>query len=206
MNWNDLEVIWRRQEPPVGASADLARLRETFETKHRKMAVMLAVRDWTEAGAGLLGSAAFAFIAFGLWHRGKIFWPITIGVALTLGVTMFFIRERRRARRHRLGSDATLHAKIEADVAELQRQRRLLDSVAAWYLAPLFVAVLTVLATFYLNAKPWEPIREPWFIGGFTAFNALVFGAVWALNRHAVRTQIEPRLAELEKLRGNFPP
>ena len=204
MNWNDLEVIWRRQEPPVGASADLAHLRETFETKHRKMAVALAVRDWSEAGAGLVGSAAFIFIAYELWHHGKIFWPVTIGAALTLGVTSVFIRERLRARRQQLGADAMLRAKIEADIATLQRQRRLLDNVVAWYLAPLFVAVLTVIATFYMNAKPWEPTREPWFVGGFIAFQALLFVGVWALNRHAGRTQIDPRLAELEILRREF--
>ena len=37
MNWNDYEAVWKRQELPVGADADLATLRETFETKRRKM-------------------------------------------------------------------------------------------------------------------------------------------------------------------------
>ncbi len=204
MNWNDLEVIWRRQEPPVGASADLAHLHATFEAKHRKMAVALAIRDWSEAGAGLLSSVAFASLAFGFWLRGKPFWPIVIGVALTSGVTGVFIRERLRVRRQRLGADATLQAKIEADIAELRRQRRLLNTVATWYLAPVYVAMLTVMATFYLNAKPWEPVREQWFISGFITLHAIVFGAVWALNRREVRTRVEPRLEELEKLRSEL--
>ena len=42
MNWNDYEAVWKRQALPVGADADLATLRETFETKRRKMAAVFS--------------------------------------------------------------------------------------------------------------------------------------------------------------------
>jgi hypothetical protein len=35
-------------------------------------------------------------------------------------------------------------------------------------------------------------------------FCLLFFVVVWALNRRAVRVQIEPRLAELEKLKSDL--
>ena len=204
MNWNDYEAVWKRQAPPVGATADVAVLRETFETRHRKLAATLAVRDWLEAAAGLLVAGFFAVLAIGLFQTGKIIWPLGLSFALTLGVTAVFIRERLRTRRLRPGADVPLLTKIDADLAELRHQQRLLDRIAVWYLGPLFAAILGVVATLYLNARPWEPMREPWFLGGFVAFQAAVVGFVWIVNRRAVQKQIVPRLAELEKLRRDL--
>jgi hypothetical protein len=204
MNWNDYEALWRRQPLPLGADADVPRLHASFAASHRKLAATLAARDWLEAGAGLFVAIALCGMAVPLMLKGKTVWPLLIGIGLVLGVTALFVRERLRARRHRLGADAPLLAKIEADLTELRRQRWLLRGVAAWYLAPIFAAVLCALATFYLNAQPWESIREPWFIGGFAAFYALLCSGIWWMSRSTVRRHVEPRLVELEKLRDDL--
>jgi hypothetical protein len=199
MNWNDYEAVWKRQKLPVGAAADLASLRESFETKRRKMAATLFLRDILEASAGIAGSIAFAFI---WWQQKQVGWPIGLAIALTLGVTGFFIKERIRAHRNRLGPEASLLAKLEADIAELGHQRRLLMNVWKWYLAPIAAAIALVVATISYNREPWQ--RDPVFLACYGVFYALLFWGVWALNRHAVRKQIDPRLAELEKLRRDL--
>jgi hypothetical protein len=140
MNWNDYEGVWKRQELPVGADADLASLRETFETKRRKMAATFFLRDILEASAGVFVSIALAFI---WWQQKKAGWPIALAIVLTLGVTGVFIKERIRTRRNRLGPDASLLAKLEADITELGHQRRLLLNVWKWYLAPLAASPLS---------------------------------------------------------------
>ena len=199
MNWNDYEAVWKRQSLPVGADADLAILRETFEAKRRKMAATLFLRDIVEATAGLGGSIALAFI----WRQqGKAGWPIALAIVLTLGVTGVFIAERIRTHRNRLGTDASLLAKLEADITELLHQRRLLSNVWKWYLAPCAAAIAIVVATISYNRAPWQ--RDPVFLGCYGLFCALLFWGVWALNRQTVRKQIEPRLAELEKLRRDI--
>jgi xanthosine utilization system XapX-like protein len=197
MNWSDYEAIWKRQELPVGAGADLAALRETFETKRRKLAATLFVRDILEASAGLFVSGVFAYAG---WHLPKVAWPIAIAVALILGVTGFFIRERIRAHRSRLGADAPLLAKLEADIAELRHQRRLLLSVAVWYIAPLALAVVIFGITVGMNLSPWAVGRDPLFQVCMWTFNFCLYWFVWVINRRAVRKQIDPRLEELEKL------
>ena len=73
MNWNDWEMIWRRQEKPVGAAADVAVLKQTFEEKRRKLARNLFVRDVAEAAAGVFVSLVLAYLG---WHLKKIAWPI----------------------------------------------------------------------------------------------------------------------------------
>jgi hypothetical protein len=204
MNWNDYEAVWKRQELPVGADADLASLRKTFETKRRKLYGLLLARDFTEAGAAVFVSAALGFAWWHLGQLGKSGWPMAFAIALFLGVAVFFVRERFRTRRTRLRPDAPLRAKVEADLAELRHQRGLLWNLAGWYLAPIFAAELIVVATIGLQASPWSLQRDPLFLGGLIAFLVIINWGVWVINRRAVRKQLDPRLAELEKLRRDL--
>ena len=208
MNLNDYEAIWKRQELPVGAAADLATLKDTFETKRRKLAKILYVRDVLEGTTGLLVSGVFAYM---WWHIGKDGWPIALAICLILGVTGFFLRERIRTHRNRLGPDVTLLAKLEAELAELRHQRRLLLNIWSWYLAPCAGAIVIMVATMVkilvskgppgFLASFWEhPAALAWIIFYFAIVLPLCFWGAWAINRRAVRKQIEPRLEELEKL------
>ena len=196
MNWNDYEAVWKRQELPVGAGADLAKLKQTFEARRRKMAATLLVRDLLESGTGMLLCIALGLI----WKKtGLTGLPIGLAMALLLGVSAIFVRERFRARKSRLGEDATLLAKIEADLAELRHQRHLLRTILWWYLGPGFASILIVHFTIAFHRPPWE--RDPVVSAGFVGFYLFCFWFVWLINRRAGRKQIEPRIAELEKLR-----
>lgn len=202
MNWHDWEMIWRRQDAPVGASADVTALKQTFEAQRRKFACGLVVRDIAEASAGLLVAAVLTYLS---WHMKHIGWPIVIAVGLVLGVTGFFVRERIRTHRLRLGPDAPLLAKLEAEIAELKHQRHLLGNVWPWYLGPLVLAWAIVGATALANvdAIGREMLKTPLilaFFGGYVALCVVLFWAVWSVNRRAVKRHLNPRLEELEKL------
>ncbi len=201
MNWNDWEFIWRRQKAPVGADADIERLKEAFEATHRMQARALMVRDFTEASAGVLAAAALGFFGY---RMGRAGWPFVLVVALILGVAGFFILERFRARRRRVGPSATVLERVEADLAEMRRQRRLLMSVAVWYIAPIFLSEIIVVATVGARARSWELQRDPVFIGGMLLFLLIVNAWAWHINRRVVHKRIDPRLAELEKLRNEL--
>ena len=197
MNWNDYEAVWKRQELPVGANADLANLRATFETKRRKLAAAIQVRDFAEGGAGLIVAAAYAFF---WWQLGRAGWPMAFAIVLILGVVGFFVRERMRARRLHLGADATLMAKVAADIAELRHQCRLIRSLWAWYLAPCAGAIAIQCWLIIHRAPAWSPVHASWFLLSLALCFAVVFWLAWLLNRHVLRKQLEPRLVELEKL------
>jgi xanthosine utilization system XapX-like protein len=209
MNWNDYEEVWKRQALPVGATADVAELRHTFEAKRRKLAATLLVRDALEASAGLLVAGVFAFV---WWHMGKEGWPIAPAIVLLLGVTGFFVRERIRTHRQRLGPEASVLAKLEAELAELRHQRRLLLDLWAWYLAPCAGAIvcfgLAVIRKMILDLPPGfftklldHPLLVAGILGYCVVFLPLLFWGIRAMNRRAVRKNIEPRIEELEKLR-----
>ena len=208
MNWNDYEAIWKRQELPVGAGADLTALRGAFEKKRRKLAATLFLRDILEASAGVFVAGV---LAYSWWHMGTEGWPMAGAIALILGLSGFFVRERFRSHRLRLGPDVPLVAKVEADIAELRHQRRLLLNLRSWYLLPCGGAIViggaTVVRVLIIKVQPefFSALREhPAALAWVFAYVAIVlplsFWGVWVLNRRAVRKQIEPRLEELEKL------
>ena len=205
MNWSDYEAIWKRQDLPAGACADVAVLKDSFEKKRRKLAATLVVRDTVEAAAGVVVSIALVVI---WWKLGKAGWPIAGAIACIFGVTGFFVRERIRAHRNQLGPDAALLAKLEAEIAELRHQRRLLLGIWTWYLAPCLAAILIVLATILhhvpAGAFAGHALFAGGFLGGYLVLLGSIFWVIWVANRRAVRKQIEPRLEELEKLQQSL--
>jgi hypothetical protein len=196
MNWSDLKNVWAGQSLLSGPHADIAALRDGFEARRRRLARMLFWRDVREAAAGLFVAGVFAYNG---WLMGKQGWPIGFAVVLMLGLTGFFVRERVRAHRQRPGADVPLLAKIEAELAELRHQRRLLLNVGKWYLTPCIAAAAVVACTALVHA----PIAlSAKLLAGviMLLILALTCWGVWALNRWAVRKCLDPRLEELEKL------
>jgi hypothetical protein len=198
MNLSDYEAVWKRQELPVGINADPVNLRETFETKRRKMAAAILVRDWMEIMAS---GVVVVFYGFYWRQSGPSGWPMAGAILLVFIVAAFFLRERIRARRLRLGADATLLTKVEADVAELRHQCNLARTVWKWYLAPCAGAIAIHCWVIVQRTPAWSPLRQPLGLLCLGAFFAAVIFFAWVINRRALRKRLEPRLAELEKLR-----
>jgi len=131
MNWNDYEAILETGTASA-ANADLAMLKQTFGTetaKTRRHPICagyrrgLSRRGWVNR----LRSDLVAPGEGGLAHCAGRF-------ACILWVTGFFVRERFRAPAAARGSEAQMLAKLEAEIAELRHQRRLLLSLWKWYL------------------------------------------------------------------------
>ena len=140
MNWNDLEVMWRRQPVPERTDADLSELRATFEAKRRKTKLIVQLRNGSEAGAGMV---VIIFIGRQIWKLGSVAWPLYISLAFILGITARFALDYWRAYRIRLGPEATVLAKIDAEIAELRHQRRFLAHWETWYLLPCLGILVT---------------------------------------------------------------
>ncbi len=199
MNWSDYEAIWRRQPLPVGATADVAVIRASFDVHSRKMAATLRVSDFAEALAGVAGMIAFAAI---WWKMGWSGWPVGGALVLVARVTWVFFGERRRVRQTRPTADAPMVERVEADIVELRRRRELVQRIWWWYLGPVAAAVGLVVLAFVLRAQAWQREGLILFLGGFTPLWLITLGVAWWINRQALRQRIEPRLAELEKLRS----
>jgi len=208
MNWNDWETIWKRQELPMGARADLSVIRRTFEEKRQKLEFGLLLRDTLEGWGGVLAALFYGFL---WWRLGRAAWPIGIAMVLGLAVSLVFLLERRRAKRRRLGSDAPLLERVDAYLDLLRHQRTMLLNIGTWYFLPIIAGGLIAAGTTHgimsrrdppgFTAAVWaDPAARAWVIAlvGVSVTATLL---AWLSCRRAVRKRIEPRIEELEKLR-----
>jgi hypothetical protein len=208
MNWNDWETIWKRQELPLGAKADLSVIRRTLEDKRLKLERALSLWYTVEGWGSILIALVYVF---SWWKLGRDGWPIGFSIVLTLGVSAVFLRERLIARRFQLGSEAPLLARTEAYLARLRHQRRVHLNIGTWYFVPLLAGGLIASGTMHrilsrrdppgFTAAVWEdPAARAWVIAlvGITAVATL---AAWVSIRRDVGRRLDPRIEELEKLR-----
>ena len=98
----------------------------------------------------------------------------------------------------------SLLAKVDADIAALRHQRRLLFNIPTWYLGPAVGALVMPLIVLYLNAhRSTHPsLQSPLFTVGVITFGIIfILRIVWLIHYLAVRNKLNPRLAELERQR-----
>jgi len=207
MNWNDWEMIWRHQELPAGAGADLAILKQTFEPKRRKLRRGLLVRNILE---GFGGAFISALLAVGGWRLGAGGWRLGLGTTLIFGVSLVFVFDFFRAHRSRLTPSATLLAKIETEITELRHQRRLIANIGTWYFLPYILAIGLIGNALWdrndrhappglLHELLTTPASLGWIVIMLTFTTAALWWA-WRAHLKIVRNRLDPRLDELEKL------
>jgi hypothetical protein len=211
MKWNEWEMIWRRQRMPAGAGADLALLKQTFEEQRRRLRRTILVRNVSE---GVTGLALFALLAFIGARAGVGGWRMWTGLALLLGVSLVFVFDFVRAHRLRLSVDATILAKIDAEIAELRHQRRLLARVGCWYFLPMAASFVMIVSAWVARIRRDVPpgmlpdaIKTPTIIIWLVSTVAITGVAtvwVWREQLKSIRTRVNPRLEELKKLREDF--
>jgi hypothetical protein len=200
MNWDDLTDAWRRQPRESVPDAQYELLKKTFLKKSRRQAGTLFWRDVREFLAAVLVVFVFGGAAL---RKGPDGWPLWIACLLVLGVAGFFLKERIRAYRKKTGTNASLLEKINADIGELQHQRRLLLKVGTWYLGPLVLSWFLVMASTGFHGLSGA-LRTPTQMGAYFAGSLVLFGFIWKLNQRAVHKKIEPRIADLERLKNGL--
>jgi O-antigen/teichoic acid export membrane protein len=196
MKWHELEKYWQTRTAGHAAPAWNA---ADFETRRLRLARSFARRDWLEAGTGLLVAAMFSLPPL---LMGPAAWPAWIAVALVLGVTTVFVRERRRARRNAPAPEAPLLMRLEAEIRELEHQRQLLLNVAWWYLFPLLLAIALLVWAVHLALPGQLTTPMIWRLVWFGALMAIMGAVTLWLNHQAVRRTVEPRLSELRSARA----
>lgn len=182
---------------PAWREDELRGIERAFAAKQRATARRLFWRDASEAAAGVLVAGVFANAG---WHMGRAGWPIGLAVALMLGLSAFFVRERVRARRDGAKAEQLLVVRLDAEIGALRRQRRLLLGVKGWYLGPCFLAAGIFGATVLAHA-PVPAIAKAVMAVIMCGVLAACGRGVVVLNRRAVRRGIDPRLQELEEWR-----
>ena len=145
------------------------------------------MREWA---ATALVAGIFLFYAF---SRSTIHWlPVVAAILACLPMTFVATFHRKRPATE-ISHNLTDH--LRDSIASVRHQVRLLRSVLWWYLAPLALSVMLIQVDAAISGR--VHFDGKLLLSSLAA--VIVFFGVWKLNQRTVRTDLEPRLHELEK-------
>jgi len=186
MTLDDARQAWAsggRERGPRMSDAELLRL-----VLGRSAALQRVVgrRDRREAIGALVGLVLLS----PLLVRGP--WLARAGVLLVaVGCALIVLMLRRARRLPAPRPEWPVAEVLRAERARVQAQIRLLETVLWWYIAPLALGALLVVA---------GERGASWFTYGYGLFTAAFSAAIYLLNRSAVRRDLRPRRTELDRM------
>lgn len=137
MNFDDLKMTFEKELSLIEQNSievNSAIKQAQKADRHLKMSLYIE----TGACVFLLGGALFALIAG---------WPLNtlllISLSIFIVMSAFIPFKMIRARQSALQDTWSLQANINREIEKLTKQKHLLSNVATWYVAPLFVAIIT---------------------------------------------------------------
>lgn len=191
MTIDDLKNDWRSQR-----DEDLVRLTPDeilayVATRSRRLDRQLRWRDWREY---LAAAVALVVIAPGALRATAL---ARVGLVALVGAFALMTIALHRARRVRdaVKGDESVAEALRTERVRVEAQVRLLDRVVFWYVIPISLAVVLIVAG---TTGMW------WATVGIALFMALVGLVIQRLNAWAVRTSLRPRLAELSRLQAEM--
>jgi len=192
MNDHELKQLWREQPPFSPAHATDQELADRMKKMMRRFDRTILWRDAREIGAcvivALLAGLGLLRQASMMTRIGNI---IVILSCLVIALTLTVVRRGRRG----LSPDRSLRDSLQAEIAKVSGQLRLLQTVVWWYAAPLLA-----------GAALAELGHQGGIIGKIVVMLILV-AAGWFVhwfNQHGVNGLLRLK-AELERTLNSVP-
>ena len=190
MNLNDAKACWQSQEQLPGVAMSDSQLLEMVNKRSRAFDTRIRRRDLREILVMVICAPFFLVTLI-----PKSSWVARAGAVLVLAACALIYWKLRRARRagDRAAASAALSLTevLRVQRAKVDAQIDLLESVLWWYIAPLAIGVVMLVA----GASG---------VTGFTIVYAFLVGLVsWAIymaNRHAVAHVLRPQRDEITQL------
>lgn len=187
MNLDDARRAWQSQTMSKESKLSEDEMLQLVKREASAFDRAIERRDRREVMAGIIVAIVFLPLLF----TGP--WLSRVGVLVMLAALALIYRQLAAARRVDASErvDLSLAELLETERAKVTTQIRLLESVVSWYIIPPTVgAMLIVIGLDGLS----------WFTGGYALFLLATAVFVYWLNRMAVRYDLRPRQAQLDRL------
>lgn len=194
MKPDEMKQAWQSEASHARLAIDPDLLLAEVRRNERTFAAMIFCRDLREVGVSLLLIPVWIYL--GLRQQSPWTWWLAIPALLWIAGFMLVDRHRHSLRP---APQEPLRQQVEASLAQVEHQIRLLRNVLWWYILPFVLPVLAFFAqvTWREFGGGWLPMLLAAIPFAITIG---VFAFVYWLNQHAVRTTLEPRRRELQAL------
>jgi hypothetical protein len=194
MNLDDLKAEWRIEMEHANQMSEL-RLddikSDVFEV-HR----VVRLRDFWMFCLLVLGSFGTVFIH---WLNGDSVGRLSqIGILFFVVASAIVVFSLLRARKSARSDDWTLRSRLESEIEQLEKQKKLGYGVGSWFLAPMLPAiVLGSLGGYHDRTGSYIPGLSLWL---YYLVCAAVYGLTYWLCRRDAERSLGPLLARLRRL------
>jgi hypothetical protein len=199
----ELKNIWKNSSKTAQISIEIDRLIKEFDTKLTKIHKKIRKRDIREISASVFGILIFSFLAY------EIPFPITkFSCFLSILWFAYVIYKFRKSNQQNLSEKLSLPLKEQLAHKKqlLQKQIKLLDSVAYWYAGPSFITNFIFIiglgnpADYNWSNKLAEnflPLSANAKIVTLTGLAFFYLFAIW-INKRAARKDVQPILKNID--------
>lgn len=195
MELDDLKTIWKKEIAMQTQTTNFDRIRTQVDQYDRREKFSWAVE--------LLACAAIVIaVGFGWWVVEKPNVLFQIGMAAMI-VSAIFVAGKIVLNRHVASIDNwTLLGKINIQIEKREKEEKLLNSIASWYLTPLFIAILLASYGGYSHRTgSYLPDAGLWI---YWVICLVLYIGIYFYNLRQVKTRLKPLLDQLYAIRDQL--
>ena len=195
MNPDNLKQAWQTQTSQTRLTMDSELVLEVVRRQQQCFTAGIFWRDVREVGLSLLMVPLWIYLGV----KQSLPWTWYMTVPALLWIAGFMLADRMRHKRQPPEPGEPLRQRVESSLTQVEHQIWLLRNVHWWYLLPI---ALSCLAFFSQGA--WQARSGGWWtalaVSVVIALVGFVLAVVYWLNQYAVRSELEPKRRELERL------
>ncbi len=192
MMLDDLKVGWESEMKKPVNHEQLATVLEILKTETGKLDKSIKCRDTLEVSIALL------LIPVWSW---KLVYSVSlmqsVGLWIAILACLFIPYKLIKAKRVNVQKNNSVLGFLLIEKVKLESQKKLLESVALWYILPLMIAIILITAGATLDSLGIPQLTFQLKI--YYSFCALLFVGVYLLNKRAAKKQFKPLLDKVNQ-------
>ena len=192
MKLDDLKANWKTAIESDNSTQDLSPMIELLVKETSKVDKSIKRRDRLEISIALL------LIPVWSW---KLFYSAslvqTTGLWIAIVACLYIPYKLLKAKQIHAPKDNSVMAFLQFEKIKIENQKKLLESVAVWYIAPLMVAIVLITAGATVDETGIPRITEQLAI--YYGFCVMLVIGIYFLNKRAVKKQLLPLLDKIKQ-------
>lgn len=192
MKFDDLKADWKAEIESDKNTQDLSPLITLLAKETSKADKSIKFRDSVEIFVSLF------MIPFWSW---KLFYSVSvvqsIGLWIAILACLYIPYKLIKAKQVDAPKDHSVMAFLQVEKIKIENQKKLLESVAIWYISPLMLAIVLITAGGSVNEAGIPIIKTHLAI--YYGFCVLLIIGIYYLNKRAVKKQVLPLLNKVKQ-------
>jgi hypothetical protein len=187
MKLDDLKENWKAEIASDNNAQELSPMIKLLAKETNKMDKSIKRRDIIEISIALLLIPIWSWKL--LYSAGLV---QSIGLCIAILACLYIPYKLMKAKQVDAPKDNSVMAFLQVEKTKIENQKKLLESVAVWYISPIFLAIILITLGSTIDEIGIPRITEQLAI--YYGFCVMLVIGIYYLNKRAVKKQLVPLL------------